>query len=49
MLMKQFRKKYTGPGGYKCPCCDFDGRAHKAVRRSARRQEKAQWKKEVAF
>lgn len=49
MLTKNYRKTHSGgPGGYKCTCCDSDGRKHAEVRRTARRVEKQAWKKELA-
>lgn len=48
MLTKDHRKHIaTGPGGFNCSCCDSDGRAHKKVRRTARRVEKQAWKKNL--
>lgn len=38
----------TGPGGRDCVCCgDAPGKARKVSRRSAKRGERNQWKREV--
>jgi hypothetical protein len=44
MLLKSYRKSHRAScGSYKC--CDYDGRAHREVRRTARRVEKQDWRK----
>jgi len=40
--------KYAqGCGGRNCVCCDHSPKYNKSVRRSMRRVEKQQWKKEL--
>ena len=47
MLVNEFRKSHavTCNAGYKC--CDFDGRKHPQVRRSARRTAKQSFIREL--
>lgn len=46
---KRYHLKHRGPGGRDCPCCaPAPGKARKAERRSAKRSERNDWKKENA-
>lgn len=39
-----------GPGGRDCSCCgQAPGKPRKAARRTAKRAERAKWRKEISF